>query len=102
MSPGNVKTSPTKSQYAFNITLAAVAGQVGCLTIFIVFAALFGGLQLDKMLDTKPMFTVGLMVLSVPVTLVLMFLVVRRATTHMRTNNELNSISPEKEDEKSE
>jgi len=102
MSPGNENTSPAKIQYAFNITLAAVAGQVGCLTIFIVFAALFGGLWLDKILDTKPMFTVGLMVISVPITLVLMFWVVRRATAHMRTNKESIPKSPEKEDEKSE
>ena len=99
MSPSNDKTSPDKSQYAFNITLAAVAGQVGCLTILIVFAALFGGRWLDSFFDTKPMFTVGLMVLSVPVTLVLMFWVVRRATRHMRTNEEPKLKSPDKEDE---
>ena len=102
MSPSNEKTSPDKSQYAFNITLAAVAGQVGCLTILIVFVALFGGLWLDNNFDTKPMFTVGLMVISVPITLVLMFWVVRRATRHMRTNEESNLISPDKEDDKSE
>jgi len=58
----NNKPKPSSS----NLTLAAILGQVGCLTIVIIFVALFGGLWLDKYLDTKPLFTVGLMILSVP------------------------------------
>ena len=69
----NNKPKPSSS----NLTLAAILGQVGCLTIVIIFVALFGGLWLDKYLDTKPLFTVGLMILSVPVTLLVMFWIVR-------------------------
>jgi hypothetical protein len=63
---------------------------VGCLTLIIVLAALFGGLWLDSYFNTRPMFTVGLMVASVPVTLVAMFWVVRAATSRMQisTNQE--------------
>jgi len=98
MSSSNKRNSKDKSQYAFNITLAAVAGQVGCLTTLIVFAALLGGLWLDNQFDTRPMFTVGLMIVSVPITLVLMFWIVRRATSRMRTNNVTKLESTEKED----
>ena len=73
-----------RAQYIFNLTLAAVAGQVGFLTLCIVLAALFGGLWMDKRLDTKPMFTVILMLASVPVTLVMMFWVVRNATARIK------------------
>ncbi|HRQ41220.1 MAG TPA: AtpZ/AtpI family protein [Chloroflexota bacterium] len=49
--------------------LASVVGQVGCLIVFIVFIALGAGLALDKFLGTKALFTVFLMVGSVPVAL---------------------------------
>ncbi|MGD9091786.1 MAG: AtpZ/AtpI family protein [Anaerolineales bacterium] len=83
MTPNSNQTEKDRAQYAFNLTLVAVAGQVGCLTLIVVLAALFGGLWLDNQFDTKPMFTVGLMILSVPVTLVAMFWVVRKATSRL-------------------
>ena len=83
MTPNSNQPEKDRAQYAFNLTLVAVAGQVGCLTLIVVLAALFGGLWLDSQFDTKPMFTVGLMILSVPVTLVAMFWVVRKATSRL-------------------
>ena len=74
-----------RAQYIFNLTLAAVAGQVGCLTLCIVLASLFGGLWMDKRFDTKPLFTVVLMLGSIPVTIVTMFWVVRNATARIKT-----------------
>ena len=74
-----------------NLTLVAVAGQVGCLTLIVVLAALFGGLWLDSQFDTKPIFTVGLMILSVPVTLVAMFWIVRKATSRLQKSTEQES-----------
>ena len=71
-------------QYTFNMALAAVAGQVGCLTLVIIIVSLFGGLWLDTQFGTRPLFTVLLMVASVPVTIVLMFWVVRKATSKIR------------------
>ncbi|MCB9136399.1 MAG: AtpZ/AtpI family protein [Anaerolineales bacterium] len=71
-------------QYAFNMTLAAVAGQVGCLTLVVIFVALFGGLWLDNTFSTRPLFTIFLLVGSIPVTLVAMFWVVRKATSHIK------------------
>ena len=73
-----------RGQYALNVTLAAVAGQVGCLTLTVIIVTLFGGLWLDNMLGTKPLFTVLLLIGSVPVTIILMFWVVRKATAHMK------------------
>jgi F0F1-type ATP synthase assembly protein I len=71
-------------QYAYNLTLASIAGQVGCLTLVIVFLALFGGLWLDGRMGSKPMFTIIFLVGSIPVTLFLMFRVVRSATKRIK------------------
>jgi hypothetical protein len=55
-----------------NLALAAVAGQAGCSTVVIVFLALFGGLLIDSRLHTRPAFTLGLVLLSIPVSLYIM------------------------------
>lgn len=62
-----------KFQYALNLGLAGFAGQVGCVTLVIVFGALFGGLWLDRMLNVRPLFTILLLLGSVPVTIFIMF-----------------------------
>lgn len=71
-------------QYAMNLTLASIAGQVGCLTLVIIFVALFAGLWLDGRMDSKPMFTIILLIGSAPVTLFLMFRVVKTATKRIK------------------
>jgi F0F1-type ATP synthase assembly protein I len=71
-------------QYAMNMTMASIAGQVGCLTLAIIFAALFAGLWLDRYLDTRPLFTIVILLGSVPVTLFLMFRVVKAATDRIK------------------
>jgi F0F1-type ATP synthase assembly protein I len=78
------KKEKDRLQYAMNLTLASIAGQVGCLTLVIIFLALFAGLWLDRYFDTKPLFTIVLLIGSVPVTLFLMFRVVRAATNRIK------------------
>jgi len=83
-------------QHAYNLTLASVTGLVGCLTMVIIVAALILGLWLDKNFDTKPLFTLILIIGSVPVTLVVMFMVVNSATKRIKVDQ------PKKKAEKSE
>ena len=79
--------------------MAAVAGQVGCLTIVIILAALFGGLWLDSRFGSdRPFFTISLMILSVPVTLVAMFWVVRKTTARLLPVNKQESSEDNQED----
>ncbi len=85
-------------QRAFNLTLAAVAGQVGCLTLVVIFIALFGGLWLDNYLQTRPLFTILFLVGSIPVTLVAMFWVVRKATAQIKPVSEDSTDSQEEAD----
>jgi hypothetical protein len=90
---GNQKDQ-NRAQYAFNLTLAAVAGQVGCLTVIVILAALFGGLWLDQQFGTDKLFTIGLMIASVPVTLVAMFWVVRKATSRLQAGQKTTKQKP--------
>ena len=89
------KQGKNSLQYAYNLTLASIAGQVGCLTLIIIFGALFAGLWLDGRMDSKPMFTIILLVGSIPVTLFLMFRVVKTATNKIQPIE--NNETPEEE-----
>lgn len=71
-------------QQAYTLTLASIAGQVGLLTLGIIFVALFAGLWLDGQMGTKPMFTIILLIASVPVTVFIMFRVVSAATNRIQ------------------
>jgi hypothetical protein len=67
------------------LTLAGVAGQVGCLTLIIVLAAVFAGLWLDNQFNTRPVITLTLLVVSIPVSVLAMLYVVRLATSKIKT-----------------
>ncbi len=72
-------------QYTSNLALVAVSGQVGCLTLVIIFVALLGGLWLDRFFQTKPLFTIILLIASVPVDVIAMLWVVRKATGKIKS-----------------
>lgn len=74
-----------RKQYWLNMTLAIAAGQVGCVTLVIVLAAALGGLWLDNTYGTKPAFTLGLLLASIPISLGIMFFVVRSAVARIKT-----------------
>ncbi len=78
-------SQPTnQNNNAFNMTLATVVGQVGCLTPVILIGALFVGLWLDNLLDTRPLFTIIFIVVSAPVAVVTLILIVRKATSRLK------------------
>ncbi|MBI3159019.1 MAG: AtpZ/AtpI family protein [Chloroflexi bacterium] len=83
--------------YTWNMTLAAVVGQVGCLTVVIIVLALLAGLWLDNQLGTSPWFTLGLLLVSMPVSLVLMLRVARAATARMVLEQPKKTDTPSKE-----
>ncbi len=77
-------TKNDRQQYNFNLVMAAVSGQVGCFTILIIFVALFAGIYLDRVYQTKPLFTILLMIGSIPVTVWLMYRIVKSATSKIK------------------
>lgn len=85
---GNLEPQPKPGKYWLNLTLAGVAAQVGCLTLVIVVAAVFGGLWLDARFDTRPVITLVLVFASIPISLILMFVLARSATAKIKANLE--------------
>jgi F0F1-type ATP synthase assembly protein I len=75
---------PKTKPYAglLNTQVYSVTVEVGCLTLLIVLAALLGGLWVDNQFNTKPLFTIILMVASVPLTMVVLIRLVRRSLTN--------------------
>ena len=88
MSQSGDSSDKNRTLRSLNLTLAAVTGQVGCLTILIIFIALLVGRWLDNYFDSSPLVTIALMVGSVPVTLVIMFWVVRSVTSRFATRSD--------------
>ena len=70
--------------------------QAGCVSVILIILALVVGLLLDRALGTKYVFTVGLMLLSIPVSLGAMVYTVLRSTRSMQ--NQPAPQSTKKED----
>jgi hypothetical protein len=77
-------THKNSRQYALNLTLAGISGLAGVITLIIVLVALFAGVWLDNKLDTNHSFTIGLILASVPVTVVVMYYFVKWATSRIK------------------
>ena len=67
-------------QSALNMTIIGLVGQVGCLTLVILLASVFIGLWLDTTFGTRPWITIGMLIVSIPIALVVMFFVTRKTT----------------------
>ncbi|HPH97642.1 MAG TPA: AtpZ/AtpI family protein [Anaerolineaceae bacterium] len=80
-------SGPTSKQQIINLALATAAGQVGCLTLIIVLAAVIGGLWLDAQFNTGHVLLFTLLIISLPVSLAVMFVVVRAATGRIQTQS---------------
>jgi F0F1-type ATP synthase assembly protein I len=65
---------------AVTITVVWVAG----LTLIVIFLGLFAGILLDKFLNTKPLFTVILIIASIPLTIFATFRVVKAASSRIQ------------------
>ena len=80
--------------------MAGLASQIGCLTVLILFAALFGGLWLDKVFDSKPIFTIFLVIVSAPLALGVTFWVAMRAAkrvTPPATGEQVTNLDEEEQ-----
>jgi F0F1-type ATP synthase assembly protein I len=86
----------TNKQKLLNLTLVGIVSQVGCVTLVIIIAALLLGLYLDQRFNTRPWFTIGLIVVSIPVSLVLMIVIVRAAMKKMKIETPLKTKQEKK------
>ena len=62
-----------RAQKTLMLALMGIIGQVGCLTLVIILGAIIAGLWLDNQYQTRPLFTLILVLASIPITLFLMF-----------------------------
>jgi len=84
------KPSSPKNKNSRNMLLAVMAGQVGFITLALVIGAVVGGLALDNLLGTKPWFTIGLLIASVPVSIFVMVLIARKTVAKINTDETKN------------
>jgi len=67
-------------QPADGMKMIAVAGQVGCVTLLSVLLAVFLGIYLDRVLGTRPLILILLVLGSAPLSLLLTYYIAIRAT----------------------
>lgn len=68
--------------------LIVMVGQVGCLTLIIILASVFGGLWLDNTFGTKPVFTLVLLLAGIPLSVIMMLVVARRTLARLKEQAE--------------
>jgi hypothetical protein len=61
------------TNYVKNLALVGAFSWIGFLTLIIALGALLAGMWLDAQWGTKPVFTVGLLILSIPINIFLQF-----------------------------
>jgi hypothetical protein len=93
-----LSSEPEQSPRARNLALAAVAGQAGVSTVVLVIIALLLGLWLDSVFGVKGPFTIGLLVLSVPLSLGVMLRIALSATKAIQPPHPKNTPTTTKED----
>lgn len=81
------------------MALAGLLGQVGCVTIVVVLVALGAGLWIDRIFDSRPVFTLLLMLGSVPVTIYLMIRIVLAGASRLQLGTDRTPSVAEEEDE---
>ncbi len=64
---------PSKPRALSDSQIAGLFAQSGCLVFGIVLGAVLGGLVLDRLLNTRPLFTLLLVIGSAPVTLFFLY-----------------------------
>jgi F0F1-type ATP synthase assembly protein I len=83
--------SEQKGKGILSTLLIVMVGQVGCLTLVIILASVFGGLWLDKTFNTKPVFTLVLLLAGIPVSVLVMLVVARRTLARLKDKAEQDS-----------
>ena len=76
--------SEQKGRGILSTLLIVMVGQVGCLTLIIIIASVFGGLWLDQTFGTKPVFTLVLLLAGIPVSVLVMIALSRRTLARLK------------------
>jgi F0F1-type ATP synthase assembly protein I len=77
--PGN------RQQDEFRAAVTMTVVWVASLTLIIIFVAVFAGILLDRLINSKPLFTIILTIASIPVTIYATFRVVKVASSRIKS-----------------
>jgi ABC-type transport system involved in cytochrome c biogenesis permease subunit len=66
--------SEDNNQNSFKSAVTITVIGVAVITFVVIFLALFAGLWLDRLMHSRPIFTISLVIISIPVTIILMVL----------------------------
>jgi F0F1-type ATP synthase assembly protein I len=80
--------SEQKGRKILSTLLIVMIGQVGCLTLVIILASVFGGLWLDNTFGTKPVFTLALLFAGIPISVLVMLVVARKTLARLKEEAE--------------
>ena len=83
--------SEQKGKGILSTLLIVMVGQVGCLTLVIILASVFGGLWLDNYFGTKPVFTLALLFAGIPISVLVMLVVARKTLARLKEQAEKES-----------
>ena len=81
------QSKQTNRQNMVYTLLVVMIGQVGCITIAIILASVFGGLWLDKTFETGRVFTLVLLFAGIPLSVFLMMFTARKTLARMMEKN---------------
>ena len=76
-----------RKRQLFNMTIISFVAQAGCVTILVIGVFLGLGLWLDANFGNKHWFTLGLLVVSVPISLLTMLYIARLAISKIRAES---------------
>jgi F0F1-type ATP synthase assembly protein I len=79
---------PGKGSNIGSTVLIVMIGQVGCVTLLTIMAAVLGGVWLDEQLGTGPIITLVLLVAGIPLSVLMMITLARRTVNKIRANAE--------------
>ncbi len=75
-----------ENKKAFRSAVTITVVGVAVITFLVIFLALFAGLWIDKHFNTgNHLFTLGLVIVSIPVSIFLTFWLVRKATSRLKS-----------------
>jgi F0F1-type ATP synthase assembly protein I len=80
--------SEQKGRSILSTLLVVMVRQVGCLTLIIILASVFGGLWLDNTFGTKPVFTLVLLLAGIPISVLVMLFVARKTLARLKEQAE--------------
>jgi F0F1-type ATP synthase assembly protein I len=80
--------SEQKGRKILSTLLIVMIGQVGCLTLVIILASVFGGLWLDRTFGTQPVFTLILLFAGIPLSVLVMLVVARKTLARLNEQAE--------------